>query len=49
MFDLQSWAEWFRSLDRTLLFLLILPLVVTIFGLWSHLARTKKGKLASEE
>jgi hypothetical protein len=32
--DLGEWAEWFSTLDRSFLFLLVLPLVVAIVGLW---------------
>ena len=44
MFDYQVWIEWFQSLDRTFLFLLILPFVVAVVGLWSELSRARKDK-----
>ncbi|MDO8535093.1 MAG: putative Na+/H+ antiporter [Xanthobacteraceae bacterium] len=47
MFDYQLWAQWFQSLDRTFLFLLILPFVVAVVALWSELARSGKDKRAS--
>jgi hypothetical protein len=36
MFDLGTWAQWFSQLDRSFLFLLILPFVVAIVGLWAE-------------
>ncbi len=43
MFDIQSWALWFQSLDRVFVFLLILPFVVAVVALWSDLSRARKG------
>ena len=40
-FDFGLWAEWFRQLDRSFLFLLILPFVVAAVGLW---AAYREGK-----
>ncbi len=34
-FSLASWAQWFEQLDRTFVFLLVLPFVVAIVGLWA--------------
>ncbi|HJQ61319.1 MAG TPA: hypothetical protein VJ834_00540 [Burkholderiales bacterium] len=34
-FDIGLWSEWFAQLDRTFIFLLLLPLVVAVVGLWS--------------
>lgn len=34
-FDLASWAQWLEQLDRTFVFLLVLPFVVAIVGLWA--------------
>jgi hypothetical protein len=34
-FDLELWAQWFAQLDRSFLFLLILPFVVAAVGLWA--------------
>jgi hypothetical protein len=42
MFDYHVWLQWFQSLDRPFLFLLILPFVVAVVGLWSELGRAKK-------
>ena len=33
--SLELWAQWFAQLDRSFLFLLILPFVVAVIGLWS--------------
>lgn len=49
MFDYQSWAQWFQSLDRVFLFLLILPFVVAVVALWSDLSRARKDKRASHD
>jgi hypothetical protein len=35
-FDLELWAEWLSGLDRSFLFLLILPFVVGAVGLWAE-------------
>jgi len=35
LFDLEAWAAWFDGLDRSFLFLLILPFVVAAVGLWA--------------
>ncbi len=34
-FDIGLWSQWFAQLDRTFIFLLLLPLVVAVVGLWS--------------
>jgi hypothetical protein len=39
VFDAQRWAHWFSGLDRSFLFLLILPFVVAAVGLWAESAR----------
>lgn len=44
MFDYQLWVQWFQSLDRPFLFLLILPFVVAVVALWSKLWRSSKNK-----
>jgi hypothetical protein len=36
VFDLARWAAWFGELDRAFLFLLALPFVVAIVGLWAE-------------
>jgi len=35
LFDLELWARWFASLDRGFVFLLLLPFVVALIGLWA--------------
>lgn len=42
VFDLDLWRGWFSGLDRSFLFLLILPFVVAAVGLWAEL--TRKGR-----
>ena len=37
--DWGLWAQWFADLDRSFLFLLILPFVVAAVGLWAEVAR----------
>ena len=34
-FSFANWAQWFEQLDRTFVFLLVLPFVVAIVGLWA--------------
>jgi hypothetical protein len=38
-FDWDLWAAWFAGVDRSFLFLLILPLVVAAVGLWAEYGR----------
>jgi hypothetical protein len=35
LFDLTRWSEWFADLDRGFIFLLLLPFVVALVGLWA--------------
>jgi hypothetical protein len=35
IFDLALWSEWFSQLDRGFIFLLLLPFVVALIGLWA--------------
>lgn len=35
VFDLQLWAAWFDELDRGFLFLLLLPFMIAVIGLWA--------------
>jgi hypothetical protein len=44
MFDLGRWSAWFSGLDRSFLFLLILPLVVAGVGLWAELVRGPRSE-----
>lgn len=41
-FDLALWADWFSQLDRSFLFLLILPFVVAAVGLWAEYAERRR-------
>lgn len=34
-FDIEAWLQWFAQLDRTFVFLLLLPFVVAVVGLWA--------------
>ncbi len=47
MFDYRAWVQWFESIDRAFLYLLILPFVVAVVGLWSELGRSRKDRRAS--
>jgi hypothetical protein len=33
--DLARWSDWFAQLDREFVFLLVLPFVVAVIGLWA--------------
>lgn len=35
VFDLSAWSAWFAGLDRGFVFLLLLPFVVALIGLWA--------------
>jgi hypothetical protein len=35
IFDFGLWSEWFAQLDRGFIFLLLLPFVVALIGLWA--------------
>jgi hypothetical protein len=35
VFDVGLWAQWLAELDRTFVFLLLLPFVVAVVGLWA--------------
>ena len=39
VFDWDLWSQWFSGLDRSFLFLLILPFVVAAVGLWAESSR----------
>ena len=34
--DWEAWARWFQEIDRSFLFLLVLPLIVAVVGLWAE-------------
>jgi hypothetical protein len=40
--DLSAWAQWLASLDREFYFLLALPFVVAVVGLWSWWAEKEE-------
>lgn len=35
LFDFGRWSDWFAQLDREFVFLLVLPFVVAVIGLWA--------------
>jgi hypothetical protein len=35
VFDFDLWSAWFAELDRTFIFLLVLPFVIAVIGLWA--------------
>ena len=39
IFDWGLWSEWFAGLDRAFIFLLLLPFVVAVVGLWAEFSR----------
>jgi hypothetical protein len=43
-FDFELWAQWFAQLDRSFLFLLILPFVVAVVGLWAEYREKGSGR-----
>jgi hypothetical protein len=44
LFDPVSWGQFFSSMDRSFLFLLILPFVVAVVGLWAEYRREKEDE-----
>jgi hypothetical protein len=42
--DLERWLQWFAGLEREFVFLLALPFVVAIIGLWSALAGDEQAE-----
>jgi len=36
IFNFELWLQWFTQLDRTFVFLLTLPFVVAVVGLWAE-------------
>jgi hypothetical protein len=43
-FDLEVWSEWFAQLDRSFVFLLILPFVIAVVALWAETQRKDTRK-----
>jgi hypothetical protein len=35
LFDLSLWSDWFAQVDRGFVFLLLLPFVVAVVGVWA--------------
>lgn len=44
MFNYDAWLQWFQSIDRTILFVGVLPFVVIVVGLWSKYAKSRKDR-----
>ncbi len=42
LFDFALWSDWFAQLDRGFIFLLLLPFVVALVGLWAWLTDKEK-------
>ncbi len=40
-FDLEAWGRWFEGVDRGFAFLLVLPVVVAVVGLWAESQRRR--------
>lgn len=46
IFDLESWLAWLSSLEREFIFLLALPFVVALVGLWSAITEKEEQREA---
>jgi hypothetical protein len=46
--DLEAWAQWFAALDREFIFLLALPFVVAVIGLWSWFTESEADERESD-
>ena len=44
LFDLARWSAWFTELDRGFIFLLLLPFVVALVGLWAWFNEKDRDK-----
>jgi hypothetical protein len=42
LIDLELWIQWFSELDRSFVFLLVLPFVVAAVGLWAEYSERRK-------
>jgi Na+/H+ antiporter NhaD/arsenite permease-like protein len=49
LLDVGEWMAWLGGLDRSFLFLLLLPLVVAAFGLWADRARSSAAERRTGE
>jgi hypothetical protein len=48
LLDLEAWAQWFAALDRQFIFLLALPFVVAVIGLWSWFTESELEERESD-
>ena len=46
-FDIGMWLQWFDQLDRTFVFLLALPFVVAVVGLWAAYRERERDEAQS--
>lgn len=44
IFDWSLWAAWFAGLDRGFVFLLLLPFVVAVVGLWASFRESDRER-----
>lgn len=44
LISLESWAAWFAELDRGFIFLLLLPFVVALVGVWAWFTEDERTK-----
>lgn len=47
LFDIGAWLQWFDQLDRTFIFLLALPFVVAVVGLWAAYRERERDEAPS--
>jgi len=47
--DPVSWSTWFASLDRGFVFLLLLPFVVAVVGLWASRGEAEERARTTDE
>jgi Na+/H+ antiporter NhaD/arsenite permease-like protein len=43
VFDWDLWVNWFSQLDRSFIFLLVLPFVVALVGLWAEFSQRRRS------
>jgi putative Na+/H+ antiporter len=43
VFDWNLWAQWASQLDRSFIFLLVLPFVVALVGLWAEYSQRQRN------
>lgn len=44
IFDLDAWAQWLAELDRGFVFLLLLPFVIAVIGLWAYFTENERDE-----